>query len=354
MANEEHVAILKQGVEVWNEWREEKSHIRPDFSMVDLSWLDLSQVNLADADLTNAFLRGANLARASLINADLSNYVRLNSQAPRTVVGILGANLSKANLVGADLSMADLSDARLEEANLSHTRLTQTDFTQSSLHHAYFSGAVAGGSRFGNVDLRTVRGLQTIVHKGPSTIGIDTIYRSKGQIPEVFLRGCGVPDTFIEFARSLALSERPIDYYSCFISYSSDDEAFAQRLHADLQDNGVRCWFAPEDMKIGDKIRQRIDESIRIHDKLLLVLSDNSIDSQWVEKEVETAWEEERQRGETVLFPVRLDDSVMETDQAWAADIRCQRHIEDFREWKEHDSYQDTFERLLRDLKAEE
>ena len=39
-------------------------------------------------------------------------------------------------------------------------------------------------------------------------------------------------------------------------------------------------------MKIGDKIRLRIDESIRIHDELLLVLSENSVASQWVEHEV--------------------------------------------------------------------
>jgi hypothetical protein len=143
------------------------------------------------------------------------------------------------------------------------------------------------------------------------------------------------------------------EYYSCFISYSSKDEAFAQRLHTDLQQKGVRCWFAPEDMKIGDKIRPRIDESIRIHDKLLLVLSKNSINSTWVEKEVETAFEEENKRKQTVLFPVRLDKAVMDTDQAWAADIRRTRHIGDFSWWKDHDAYQQAFERLLRDLKAE-
>ena len=60
----------------------------------------------------------------------------------------------------------------------------------------------------------------------------------------------------------------PIDYYSCFISYSSKDQAFAERLHADLQSKGVRCWFAPHDIRIGDRFRARIDESIRMYDKL--------------------------------------------------------------------------------------
>ncbi len=73
----------------------------------------------------------------------------------------------------------------------------------------------------------------------------------------------------------------------------------------------------------------------------------------WVEKEVETAFEKET-RKKTVLFPVSLDDSVMETDESWAADIRRTRHIGDFTNWKNHDSYQQAFKRLLRDLQAED
>src|SRR5271157_2009819 len=60
----------------------------------------------------------------------------------------------------------------------------------------------------------------------------------------------------------------------------------------------------------------------------------------------------ERKRNKLVLFPIRLDDAVMETDRAWAASLRRARHIGDFRAWKDHDPYQKSFERLLRDLKA--
>ena len=105
-------------------------------------------------------------------------------------------------------------------------------------------------------------------------------------------------------------------------------------------------------MKIGDKFRTRIDESIRIYDKLMVILSENSIRSPWVEEEVEAALEKERKQHKPVLFPIRLDDAVMETDQAWAASLRRTRHIGDFRAWKEHNPYQKSFERLLRDLKA--
>lgn len=178
------------------------------------------------------------------------------------------------------------------------------------------------------------------------------LYRSHGNIPEAFLRGAGVDDTFIAYICSLV--GKPIEYYSCFISYSSKDNTLARRLYADLQSSNVRCWFAPEDLKWGQRIRTGIDEAIRLHDKLLLILSESSIESEWVEKEVETAFEKERKQKKTVLFPIRLDDCVLNTDQAWAADIRRTRNIGDFRGWKRsHDKYQKAFERLLRDLKAQ-
>ncbi len=85
-----------------------------------------------------------------------------------------------------------------------------------------------------------MKGLETVRHDGPSTIGIDTIYKSKDNIPEAFLRGAGVPEDFIVYMKSLA--GNPIEFYSCFISYSSQDDDFAQRLYADLQAKNVRCW----------------------------------------------------------------------------------------------------------------
>jgi hypothetical protein len=142
------------------------------------------------------------------------------------------------------------------------------------------------------------------------------------------------------------------EFYSCFISYSSKDADFAARLHAELEKNGVRCWYAPEDIKIGEEFRQKIDDAIRDHDKLLLVLSEHSVRSNWVQDEVEACFEREQRQQRQMLFPIRLDAAVTRTRQAWAAAIRRRRQIGDFTRWREPASYSEALERLLRDLKA--
>jgi hypothetical protein len=106
-------------------------------------------------------------------------------------------------------------------------------------------------------------------------------------------------------------------------------------------------------LKIGEKFRKKIDQSIATHDKLLLILSVHSVASTWVETEVEKALEKERADPEsTVLFPIRLDDTAMNTQEAWAKDVRLSRHIGDFTRWNDEISYDKVFRRLLRDLKA--
>ena len=104
-------------------------------------------------------------------------------------------------------------------------------------------------------------------------------------------------------------------------------------------------------MPIGSKILDEIDRAIGLQDKVLLILSQHSIESDWLEDEVTKAFEEERKRGRTVLFPIRLDDAVIATNEPWAIKLRA-RHIGDFRHWKDHDAYRKSFDRLLKDLKV--
>jgi uncharacterized protein YjbI with pentapeptide repeats len=355
MANQEQLGILKQGVKVWNAWRR-KNFLGVE---IDLSDANLRNAILRGADLRLAAMRGANLSGAMLRDANLSGAMLRDanlSDANLSGAVLVSVNLVDATLYGATLRGANLYDAILVNANLRDATLYGADLVNANLRDATLgntdlSEATLAYTTFVAVDLSTVKGLETVKHIGPSSIGIDTIYRSQGNISEAFLKGAGVPDSFIDYMRSLV--GKPIDYYSCFISYSSKDDAFARRLHADLQSNNVRCWFAPEDMKIGDRIRSRIDESIRSYDKLLLVLSEHSVSSKWVEFEVEAAMDKEQEGKPPVLFPVRLDNTVLESTTAWAAHIKRTRHIGDFTSWKQHDEYQKAFTRLLRDLKAE-
>jgi uncharacterized protein YjbI with pentapeptide repeats len=337
MANTEHLDILKQGVEKWNEWRQQHPEILPY----------LTDADLRGVDLRGAFLRYVQLGRVKLQHADLSH------------ADCVGALLNGANLTGADLTRATLIGVKfgstdLSNANLSNANLTYAIFQNTILSGVDFKESYWGGTILSEVDLSEVKGLGTVTHSKPSTVGIETLYLSQGNIPEVFLRGCGFPESFIVQVRAIISSAEFIQFYSCFISYSSKDHPFAERLYADLQNKGVRCWFAPEDLKIGDRFRDRIDESIRLHDKLLLILSENSVSSPWVSDEVEAAIEREQREKRTVLFPIKIDNAVIESTQAWAATIRRTRHVGDFTGWKDHDSYQKVFDRLVRDLKADE
>jgi hypothetical protein len=114
----------------------------------------------------------------------------------------------------------------------------------------------------------------------------------------------------------------------------------------------LQFWFAPEDLKIGEKTRQTIDESIWAYDKLLLILSKHSVASDWVEHEVETVLAREAEQKRTMLFPIRVDDTVMEIKTGWPAHIKNTRNIGDFCHWKNHDTYQKSLVKLLKDLQA--
>jgi hypothetical protein len=94
-----------------------------------------------------------------------------------------------------------------------------------------------------------------------------------------------------------------------------------------------------------------IDDAIRHRDKVLLVLSQAAIASDWVEDEVSKAFAEERERGLPVLFPIRIDDSVMTTTEAWARKLRDQRNVGNFVRWGEPAEYQRSLDRAVRDLK---
>ena len=230
----------------------------------------------------------------------------------------------------------------------------------ATLRGANLSKGVCGDTTFANVDLSETKASDSLEHRGPSTLGIDTLVLSKGQIPEIFLRGCGVPEYLIENQQSVIHSMERIQFSSCFISYSTDDEQFARRLHSKMQDHGLRVWFRAG-RRPGWQRTQQMDEAIRVYDKLLLILSANSIDSKWVRDEIRRARKSEVREGRRKLFPVRLMDYedllpwenfYADLGEDLAEEVR-EYFIPDFSNWKVPDAFDAAFARLLKDLKRD-
>ena len=78
----------------------------------------------------------------------------------------------------------------------------------------------------------------------------------------------------------------------------------------------MRCWFAPHDMHGGREIHEQIDQAIRVHDKVLLILSEDSMKSNWVKTELGKTVKREKEEGKRVLFPVGLVS--YDTLQRWS------------------------------------
>jgi hypothetical protein len=145
-------------------------------------------------------------------------------------------------------------------------------------------------------------------------------------------------------------SQAAIEQYSCFISYSAQDKVFAERIHNDLQEVGIRCWLDSKDLKIGDHIEIQINRAIQLTDKVLLILSDASVNSAWVRHEIDVALGKESQVNKTILFPIRIDDAVMKAGDELSTKLVRLKHIGDFTEWTIPDSYRRAFSRLVKDL----
>src|SRR5262249_40487398 len=143
-----------------------------------------------------------------------------------------GADLRGADLRGGDLRHADLREAVLRDSDLRGADLRRAVLRRADLCGADLSKAICESTGFGDIDLAEVKGLESIHHSGPSTVAVDPRVGSRGRIPEASLRGSGVPEALIAYLPSLIGAMEPIQFYSCFISHSSKDKAFADRLHS--------------------------------------------------------------------------------------------------------------------------
>ncbi len=279
-------------------------------------------------------------------------------------VDLVRADLSRARLIGVDLNDADLIESNLNRANLGKANLTGADLLGANLSGANLSGAtmsraIVGYTIFGSVDLSGVAGLETVGHVGPSTVGIDTILGSGGKIPDVFLRGCGV-DPLIQkmlvgdgHSKSEAFYEwnskghNPLQ--RCFISYATEDKSFVDRLQKKLNERKVDYWYAPEHGRVGVDIKREIDLEISLRDRMLLVCSEVSLTKDYVQYEIERGIEQEKKRKAQVIFPVMIDDALLEWKDPHATHIRKVRAV-DFRKATKGQAFEKKLPGLLQQL----
>lgn len=389
MANPEHLKILKQGVEVWNEWRNKNSNILPNLEDANLHKADLYRVNLSQAnligaelgeaelyeanlygaeligvELNKADLRGANLRHADLRHAGLYGadlygadlYGADLSEADLHEANLSIANLGEVNLSGADLSITDLSSSILSSADLSGTDLFKTNFSESKLEDTIFNNSTLNKTILGLTDLSTCIGLDTVKVSGNCVIDFQTLSNSKN-LPKDFLFKLGLPETYIDYLPGF-YDEKPLRLFPVFISHSSTDKNFTGKLYEALIGKRVSVWYDEHKLKPGDDILDSIDKGINVYDKMILVCSKSSLDSWWVEEELERIFEKERQyrtqhgKKHRLLIPITIDDEILNSKAPLAKSIR-KRSIGEFQNWQDDQQFTKALEDLIAALNAD-
>lgn len=374
--NQDHVKLLKSGSRNWNSWREDNPNIWPNLIGADLQGQDLSECDLHYASMQHANLAGANLKdswlssthfeQANLTKADLSGafaewalfpFTRLdNCVAMET--NFTKATLQQASSLNANFASSCFNSAILAWTNFENTYFSGADFTGADMSFSNFSGVQIGQSSFIDCNLSDTIGLEEIEHQSYSYIDHLTLEKSK--LPRVFMRGCGLPEVYIDYLPSML--EPAISFYSCFISYSHKDKVFAQHLHSLLQDRGIRCWLDDHQLLPGDDVHKEIQQGIKLWDKVLLCCSADSLTSWWVDNEIETAFSKERnlmkERSQKVLalIPINLDGYIFSGNWISGKEEQVKsRVIADFTEWESNErKFKEQFERLVKALREDQ
>ena len=400
MAEPEHSALAKQGTEAIARWREERywRRRRLDLSGASLSGArlvnaDLSRDDLSRIDLTNADLRFSDLSRANLQSAHLwrSNMAHANLTGANLAGAALGrtnlagsslqgadlrradltsadlsrANLSSANLAGADLTGANLSWASLHGADLSNAKMTSTVLTladlsgvdlrgahlvRAVLDSAVLSEAVLEMTLFADCDLGRTIGLETVVHAGPSIIGLDTLVRSRGLIPSEFLHRAGVARVLIDVQDQLRLSDHTEPRVLLVGSYQ--DAALTRRFQADLRSSGVPCWSLEPDDESALLVNEDPLGRAIYYDRLVLVCSVHSLENPHTSRFFHMlAGNGSGGVGQTIL-PVATDD-LLYTRQDGLCEALLKLNTLDLRGWEDEAEYHRGVEKLVEALSKE-
>lgn len=320
--------MLLSGPEGILQWNATRARELPR-SMPRLCGLDLRGAALREADLSFVDLTGSLLEKADFTRVNLSY-----------------STLARVELASADLSSATLVNTDLTGASLRGTRLVSSRIDGCDLEGSDLEGAILGATGILS-SLAGCKGLDQTLHRGPSSISVQSILSLVPPLPLNFLRGCGLDDE--ELRHYVARAPDPAGRPTCFISYSHEDSEFARRLRDALQAQGVLCWLDSDDLRIGKSILDSLKEAIDLHDHVLLCCSKSSLASSWVEDEIAMSIEKERSNKSVVLTPLDLDGALQDWESGYAPRLRG-RLAANFRNWRDEKAFEERTAQLAKEL----
>ena len=207
MANDEHLDILRQGVNVWNSWRKENPEIEPVLAGANLFRADLKGIDLSGAVLNGANLEAANLGKAHLQEANLQNALLMRSAlhgADLRDAVCKRANLDGAILKGAVLHNTSFVRAKLTGARLIFAQMNGTKFTGANLSNAVFISAKGDST-----DFRGAKLIDANLHKA--------ILRN-ADFREANLSGSNLRNTDLTDAKFMAANLRNVSFVETVIA----------------------------------------------------------------------------------------------------------------------------------------
>ncbi|MGK7951724.1 MAG: pentapeptide repeat-containing protein [Xenococcaceae cyanobacterium] len=301
--NKKHLKILKQGVIVWNQWREENPDVIPELAGVKLNDIELEGINLRNADLrgsdlSNVHFHFSNFMYADLSQATLNNvifsYACLSeanfSKAFLREVFCLDAvlsfaNLQDANLHDVNLNSADLHEAKLDRANLSKVRLIGANLIDASLEKASISDSQVFGASFlgtnvnqiklDNVRIspieRTVSTDESIPIKDLALAQITYLQRYHPSLIRKFMENCRLEEEAIKLANILVDKYGTYSHKYDIQIYSNIQETYKPPYYeVKKDDNYLHVEVIPDHQykklvllgKVNQRIILRIDAGI--------------------------------------------------------------------------------------------
>ncbi len=319
-------------------WRSNLS--RANFNDANMAGCTLGRTNLANSTLQSADLKGADLSFANLSYANLERADLSGSDLTQTDLSwanLSGADLREARLIGANLDLADLTGADLRGATIIKTRLNSTSL----------SGAVCGVTIFANCDLTRAIGLEDVQHSGPSMISLDTLSRSKGQVPAKFLERAGVAPQLI--AAQDAIRESGMTYTRVLLLGSEADGEFSAKVRASLAEAQVPSWvIAADDEASLQSGAITLDKAV-YYDRVVLLCTAESLQSLHTSRYFGSLMNGSRvSQGET-LISVAADDTFYQREDRLCSGLR-EGVVVDFRGWEDEVRYRDAMSTLVKEI----